>query len=116
MYTWCSIQLLLKISGIRIAEPELHMDDVDWHVDCKLICMITIQNSLHSEPVKGRTKAKTTEITPIKGTSRARFCILHNVWKPHDNRAYTGYRQPKLNILMKDMVLGRECNMHDFNW
>ncbi len=21
----------------------------------------------------------------IKGTSRARFCILHNVWKPHDN-------------------------------
>ncbi len=34
----------------------------------------------------------------FKGTSRARFCILHNVWKLRDNRAYTGYRQPKLYV------------------
>ncbi len=27
----------------------------------------------------------------LKGTSRARFCILHNAWKPLDNRACTGY-------------------------
>ena len=44
----------------------------------------------------------------LKGTSRARFCILHNIWKLHDNRAYTGYRQSKLYINMKDMVLARE--------
>ena len=45
----------------------------------------------------------------FKGTTRVKFSNSHNLWKPHGNSVYIGYRQPKTYIHMKDMVLARGC-------
>ena len=35
------------------------------------------------------------KIHSLKGTTRAKFSNFHNLWKPYDNNACIGYRQPK---------------------
>ncbi len=34
----------------------------------------------------------------VKGTTRVKFSNFHNLWKPHDNNVYIGYRQSKLYV------------------
>ncbi len=96
-------------------QTHIHADRQSWIVGNglpKAFCGRQVQTSLcvvQYRPLKDFTCINPQKVFPshsaFKGTSRARFRILHNLWKLLDNRACTGYRQPKLYIHMKDIYV-----------